>query len=310
MSESPGPTSSPEARTGRARTAWHPLLGRLLRWLLQEGYEVRDEVSVGAMPLRLDFIVRRESGKISPVAASYLPELASRLRRRTFIEFKGPTDALEGRDWDGFLGHTFLFLEQEAEPIASNAISLIVIAPALTKPFIDRLALRECRVDADPLDPGVHRISGGPFEAWVIETDEMAKRHRPVLSLFSRLFLRQLRDIMRDLAESGHMRMLPYVLQQIRQFKDLTELWADMMLPDVGGPELPPEVVDAFLQMFPPETRVKGLSPEERLEGLSPEERLEGLSPEERLKGLSPEELRRLKRLLDANGHAQDADNT
>jgi hypothetical protein len=41
-------------RPGKRRTWWHPLLVRLLNHLMATAYEVRDEVLVGRMPLRVD----------------------------------------------------------------------------------------------------------------------------------------------------------------------------------------------------------------------------------------------------------------
>ena len=42
-----------ESTPGKLRTWWHPLLVRMLNHLMATAYEVRDEVLVGRMPLRL-----------------------------------------------------------------------------------------------------------------------------------------------------------------------------------------------------------------------------------------------------------------
>jgi hypothetical protein len=47
----PTDTSKPP---GKTRTWWHALLVRLLDHLLSARYEVRDEVPIGKMPLRID----------------------------------------------------------------------------------------------------------------------------------------------------------------------------------------------------------------------------------------------------------------
>lgn len=323
-SDSPQQDASPP---GRARTAWHPLLVRLLRWLLRDAYEVRDEVPVGAMPLRIDvLLIRREVGQVSPVASAYAPELIARLRRRTLIEFKSPADSLEAGDWEALMAYTLHYLQQDPLPLANEELSLVFLAPCLTRPFLERLALRGLQITAVADEKGVHQISGGLFDTWVIETDEMAGRNRPLLSVFSRRFLKQPRDIMQELTAAGYGRMLLYVAQQIKQFRQ-TDAEGISMLPDVGGPELEPEVISEFLQMLTaeqrlqgltpadivrvipvqellqglaPEDRLEGLSPEDRLEGLSPEDRLEGLSTEDLLEGLSHEERMRLKKLLEA----------
>ena len=45
-------------------------------------------------------------------------------------------------------------------------------------------------------EPGIHAIVGGLFSGCLIETDGMAARDQPVLSLFSRAFLKdRLRSI-------------------------------------------------------------------------------------------------------------------
>jgi hypothetical protein len=298
-SDIPRNTADPTSRAGPTRTPWHPMLVRLLRWLLRGAYEVREEVYVGVMPPRIDIVlVRKTEGHISPASASYMPELIPRLRMLTSLELKGPTDALQFGDYELHIGHLMLYLQQESELLPNRDISLIFIAPTLTRSFVDGLKLRELTIREEPLEPGVHRILGGPFDTWVIETDEMAKRDRPLFSLFSRLFLRDPRGIIENLVAGGYTRALFYVMQQVRQFQGKDSSMVTM-LPDVGGPELDPEVIEEFLRMFTPEKRMQGLSPEERVAGLKPEERVAGLKPEERVFGLSLEERVRLKKLLE-----------
>lgn len=278
-------------RVGRTRTWWHPLLARLLAWLLEDGYEVQPEVPVGAMPLQIDvLLVRRESGEVSPWAQHDLPELLPCLRRRTLIEFKGPTDALEAGDWELLMAYAFLYLQQETAALTNEELSLVFLAPVITEPFRQRLALRRLSLEAEVGEPGVYRIVGSMFDTWVIETDEMARRRQPILTLFSRVFLRDRGRIIRELQAAGHAPVLYYVAQQIQQFRQFGEEWI-MQFPNVEElDKMEAELKRAFLA---------GCSLEERLEGLLPEERLAGLSPEERLAGLSPEERRRLKQLLD-----------
>jgi hypothetical protein len=152
------------------------------------------------------------------------------------------------------------------------------------------LALRRQTVEPEPDEPGVHRIGGGMFDTWVIETDEMALQRRPILTLFSRSFLRDRRRIIDELGSGGGESVLCSVMQQIQQFRQFGAEWI-MQFPDVDQlDEFEAELRRSVLLACPPQ---------ERLEGLSPQERLEGLSPQERLEGLSPEDRRRLKELLD-----------
>jgi hypothetical protein len=45
------------------------------------------------------------------------------------------------------------------------------------------------------------------FDCWLIETDEMARRGRPLLALFSREFLKRPRGIMERLVATGYARL-------------------------------------------------------------------------------------------------------
>ena len=91
---------------GKRRTWWHPLLVRLLNHLMATAYEVRDEVLVGRMPLRVDIVlIRREQGQLSAAAGRDLgrtgsaaePVYAGRVQRadgRLGAGRPGPTDRL------------------------------------------------------------------------------------------------------------------------------------------------------------------------------------------------------------------------
>ena len=185
------------------------------------------------MPLQVDvLLVRRESGNLSPWAQRYLPELLPRLRRRTLIEFKGPTDALEAGDWEVLLAYAALYIHQEPAPLTSEDVSLVFLAPSMTRSFRDRLAGFRLSLEPEPGEPGVHRIVGGTFDTWIIETDEMARLRRPILTLFSRIFLRDRRRIIDEWASGGGKSVLYYVIQQIQQFRQFGEEWI-MQFPDV-----------------------------------------------------------------------------
>ena len=89
-------TASDEAGgPGKTRTWWHPLLVRLLKYALSPAFEVRDEVSVGTLPLRADIVLlRREPAEISELARTHLSTMVERLNQWTLIEFKSPMDSL------------------------------------------------------------------------------------------------------------------------------------------------------------------------------------------------------------------------
>jgi len=69
MTDVPQPDSSdslqPSDRPGKLRTMWHPLLVRMLDYTLGSAYSVREEVSVGKMPLRVDILLAFFSTKES-----------------------------------------------------------------------------------------------------------------------------------------------------------------------------------------------------------------------------------------------------
>ena len=116
---------------------------------------------------------------------------------------------------------------------------------------------------------------------WLIETDVMAKRGQPVLTLVSRVFLKDHERIIEDLTRTGHGVLLCYTLQQIEQFRSQGEEFVMQHADTEYMDELEEELQTAVLEAIPVERRLRGLAPEERLRGLPAEERLRGLSSEE-----------------------------
>jgi len=277
-------------RPGKTRTWWHPLLARLLDHELASAYSVWEEVLVGRLPLRVDILlVRREAGDLSEASRRDLSVLVPLLNRFTLIEFKGPTDTLERGDIAQLVGCAFLWHSQQEASIPQAEISLIVLAPSINEATRDELRCLGWQLTEH--EPGVHRITGGPFTMWLIDTDVMAKQGQPILSLVSRVFLKDRERIIEQLTRTGHSLLLWYVLQQIEQFRSLGEEFAMQHADTEYMGELEEELQTAVLETIPVEKRLRGLPPEERLRGLPPEERLRGLPPEDRLRGLTPEEL-------------------
>ena len=167
-------------RPGKTRTWWHPLLARLLDYELATAYAVRDEVLVGKLPLRVDILlIRREAGQLSEASRRDLSVLVPLLNRFTLIEFKGPTDTLEPGDLAQLVGCAFLWHSQQAERVPQADISLIVLAPSVNEAIRDELRCLGWQISEH--EAGVHRITGGPFTMWLIETDVMAELGQPVL---------------------------------------------------------------------------------------------------------------------------------
>jgi len=278
-------------RPGKVRTWWHPLLARLLDFELATAYAVRDEVLVGKLPLRVDILlIRREAGELTAASRRDLAVLLPLLNRFTLIEFKGPTDTLEPGDLAQLVGCAFLWHSQQAERIPQADVPLVVLAPSVNEAIREELRCLGWQIAEH--EAGVHRISGGPFTLWLIETDVMAKRGQPVLSLVSRVFLNEHERIIEELTRTGHGMLLCYTLQQIEQFRSLGEEFV-MQHADTQYLEEVEDELQKVLDTISVEKRLRGLAAEERLRGLAAEERLRGLPAEERLRGLSPEEVLR-----------------
>lgn len=294
----PAHTSEGTGRPGKTRTWWHPLLARLLDHALATAYSVWEEVLVGRLPLRVDILlVRREAGELSETSRRDLSVLLPLLSRFTLIEFKGPTDALERGDLAQLLGCAFLWHSQQEASIPQAEISLIVLAPSVNEAFRGELHALGWQIGEH--EAGVHRITGGPFTTWLVETDVMAKLGQPVLALMSRVFLKDHERIIEQLTRTGHGLLLCYVLQQIEQFRGMGEEFAMQHAGTEYMGELEDELQTAVLETIPVEKRLQGVPPEERLRGLSPEEVLRRFSPEGFADGLSDEQAAHLRELLD-----------
>ena len=154
-------------------------------------------------------------------------------------------------------------------------------------------------------------MTGLPFPTWIVETDVMAQRGQPILSLVSRDFLNDRKGIIDKIARGGYEAMAHYryMVQQVEQFRSEEDFAMQQAISD-DLKRLDAELFDRMIQEAPAERRLRGLPPEERLRGLSPddlkrcdaelfdrmiqeapaERRLRGLPPEERLRGLSPDD--------------------
>jgi hypothetical protein len=294
-------TSERGDQPGKTRTWWHPLLARMLDFALASAFKVEEEVPVGKMPLRVDILlVRREGGQLSEAKRQELSALVPLLNRFTLIEFKGPTDVMERGDFAQLLGCSFLWHSQENELVPHEEVSLVVIAPTVSGALRDEL--RALGLEASRHEAGIFRVVGLPFAAWLVETDVMAERGQPVLSLVSRVFLNHRGRIIEELERTGHEALLRYMVQQIKHFHSRGEGFA--MQHGLSGDlqemqDVEEDLLTKILEGVPPERLLRGLPLEERLRGLPPEERMRGLSLEERLAGLTEEQAARLRELLD-----------
>jgi len=264
------------------------LLVDLLDLVLHVAYEVKGEVPVGTMPLRVDIVlIRRLRGRLPKSAARELAALLPRLNRHTLIEFKGPTDALRRGDMDALLAHAHLYVAQSRRPIDHRHVSLIVIAPRLNRALRDDISRHGFTIHDE--EPGIHRIDGPVFSTWVVETAVAVGASHPLLSVTSPVFLKSPDRIIEELRTHGYEDLLDFMLQRIRQFESAGKAFAMQHTNLKEMRKTFKALREQIVEEAPIQVRLRGLSPKDRLEGLSPEARLEGLSPEARLEGLSPE---------------------
>jgi hypothetical protein len=308
---SPPTDPQPHEQPGKTRTWWHPLLASLLRWQLGSHYRLEEEVPVGRKPLQIDLLLlRREQGELPARARQVLAGLAEYFNELTLVEFKSPSDTLRAGDFQTFLAYAFLYRAQNQPLLDPDKLNLLVIAPRLTRPYRDEL--RTLGVTPQPHEPGIWRLEGGVIvhRAWVLETEGLAGRDHPLLTLFSPQLLQDHVGTYDMMRQGGYTEMVVYVAQQILQFRKGGKEFAMQHLG--AEDEMVQALKDIYEQLspedqrliFPPEKLLKWLSPEEILKAVPPEDLLKAVPPEKRLEGLSPEELERVRRLLNRPGTA------
>ena len=286
---SPGAASDRVDGLGKLRTWWHTLLTQVFKHLLSTAYAVKGEQQVGQMPLRVDIqLIRRDDGFLTELVQRELSVLIPLLNRVTLIEFKGPTDDVKRGDLAKVMGSTLLWHGQYSELIPQNELSLIILAPCRTE--AQRLEMECLNLQLTEREPGLHQVAGAIFPTWFVETNVMAELMQPILSLFSRVFLKEHRRIISELWSRGHTEVLAFVLQQVQQFRTLGEGFAMQHAETKQMRILEDELLMNLPEATPAEKRLQGLSPQDRVRGLSPEDRVQGLSPEDRVQGLSPSE--------------------
>jgi hypothetical protein len=296
-------------RPGKIRTWWHPLLASFLRWQLGSHYEVHEEVPVGQKPLQIDILLlHKEQGELAEQARKVLAGLVEHLNDYTLVELKSPSDTLRAGDFQTLLAYALLYRAQNQAMLEPGRLTLVVLAPRLTRPYAEELAL--LGVTSRQEQAGVWRLEGGTLghPAWLLETGVLAGQDHPVLTLLSPRFLRQGPQTYEELRRAGYTDLVVYMAQQIQQFQRLGREFA---MQHLGTEEEMAQALRDLLASFPPEERLKGLESTQALRDLiasmPPEERLAGLSAEERLKGLAPEDLERLKELLQRQTRADDS---
>jgi hypothetical protein len=283
MTTPPNPESD---KPGKIRTWWHPLLAGVLRWQLGSNYQVSEEVPVGKKPLQIDFLLlHKTQGDLSELARKLFAGLVDHLNEYTLIELKSPSDTLRAGDFRTLLAYALLYCAQNQETLDPARMTLIVVAPRLSKPFEQEMRL--LGVTPRQEQPGVWQLEGGTLghSVWLLETEELADRNHPVLMLISPRFLRERIQVYDELYQAGYTELVVYMAQQIQQFRSMGKEFAMQHL----GAE------DEMLQTL-----------QDLLASLPVEERLVGMTLEDRLKGITPEEFERLKQLVQERAKAEN----
>src|SRR5262249_39452555 len=99
------PAVAPESDVA-PKTAWHPMLVKLLEVYLPEGYQLIAEFLLARQSQRVDIVViRKVDVDLGPVKK--LHSILDYLRAHTLIEHKGPTDDLAAEDLLTLLAYAF-----------------------------------------------------------------------------------------------------------------------------------------------------------------------------------------------------------
>ena len=187
---------------------------------------------------------------------------------------------MERGDFARLIGCSYLWLSELRQPVPHKEVSLIVVAPSVNRPL--RNELRQLGLEIKEHDPGIFQVGGLPFTTWLVETDVMAKRGQPVLSLVSRVFLNDRQSIIEKLAQKGEGALAGYhyMVQQVERFRSEEDVAMQQAISE-NLKQFQEELVARMLEQVPAERRLLGLAPEERLRGLSPEDLAAALSEEQ-----------------------------
>ena len=196
------------------------------------------------------------------------------------IEFKGPTDKLEHGDLDQFFACAHLFRSQQRQLPRKRDVTLIILAPRITAPF--RGDVERSEMSLREHEPGIHSLEGGFFACWVLETDVLAGLAEPILTLFSRVFLRETRRIIEEWKQSGHDDVLFYVMQQVEQFQRMGEAFDMQHKESEKMRQTLEELKAAVFAEIPTEEILRRISPEDLLKRISPEQIIQSLDDDER----------------------------
>jgi hypothetical protein len=265
------------------RTAWHPMLVALLERFLPRGFQLLPEFQLTRLAQRIDILVVRLLDA-DPGVAEKIRSILDYLRAHTLIEYKGPTDDLDGGDLLTLLGYGYQYMRLCKVKNPAD-LCLMVVCDRLTPSFLSQVAL--CQAELAEVTPGIWRGAFGGFVLHGVETSKACRQgpSEHLLFPFSRAYLESPAAF--SPLDQRDLMVYLWLYQQVEQFRRAR---GAMAVKDIDA------LQKSFVEMLG--DMIDQVPLELRLHGLAPKERLAGLKPEEVVAGLSPEELEQLKRLL------------
>lgn len=279
-------------------TAYHFYLSLLFDYLLKDhGYEVEPLVKVGTLPLEVDIIIIKRHTKKEKKEFNKLDFLFRLLKDFNLIEFKGPTDTLEWKDYLHLTAMTDLYRIKTEHP-AIDDIRLFTIASTIPANYQNFLMINHFELNREM--KGLYTVSGAiNYSHYILVLNELEPDQKNEVILF---FSSKYHDRMGTIISDEKSLIIFFLIQELYQ-KERRKMKFKIKDEDLAVRDLQEAVGRLPLKM-----RLAGSTTSEILKllnrseiaaALSPEERLEGLKPEDRLKGLENEELKRLKKILD-----------
>lgn len=250
-------------------TLWHEGFHELMVERSPPGFDIVGEHILSRRPRRADLLLlRRKHEARRDGEARILHRLWPQLADASIVEFKSPHKGVRASDLLRLVSYGVQYhAEHLAEMASPAALTLVLVAPAITNALLDEIAHLGWRLEAG--EDGYAVIVGAWYTTYAVFTNQAAAtEHDDYLRIFSN------RPV------------------QTQEAKHWFWHWSGEMntMQDARQREGYDEILQKLLETLTPEERLAGLAPEELRAGLAPEERLVGLAPEERLVGLTPEE--------------------
>lgn len=253
-------------------TLWHESFHDVVVERAPPGIDVIGEFVLSRRPRRADLLLlRRKHVARRDREARILRALWPRLADATLVELKSPSRGFRPSDLIRLVSYGMQYhAEHLTEVGPPTGLTLVLVAPVLTRPLEDEIALMGWRLE--PLGDGYAAIVGPWYTTYAVFTNDVSDAEDDdFLRIFSQRELQ--------------------TLDAYHWFDDwFTERQS---MPHVKRREGYGPIRHKILSYLTPEERLEGLTPEDRLAGLAPEEQILALS-DEVLRGLPDEYIRTL----------------